>query len=306
MKKKGFTIIELLTVITIITILVGILTPGIRKAKTTAMNLKQKAQLRAVGLGVELFAFENDNDYPDSAYSQLTTGSTITTGAHHLAEALLGRDGKGYDPESSNDAVFDETSALNPYDPAAGYYNRECPYVEPDDINMSQLAQVYGGVANTGNAYPGDFDDEGNITAADRIEAGVLTDVFRKRKVQQPLSGQVVKVGSPILYFKAKDSEYFRDPDGTIVTDYSQNVFNWEDNADIFALGHFMDNSKIHPYDDPAIFYAEDGDIINKNIRTDAISGDPVPYGRNSFLLLSAGSDGLYGTKDDVYNISRK
>ena len=306
MKKKGFTIIELLTVITIITILVGILTPGIRKAKTTAMNLKQKAQLRAVGLGLELFAFDHDNTYPDSQYNPYTGAAPYTTGAHHLAEALLGRDGKGYDPKSSNNAILDEVSPLNPYDPLANLYDREGPYVDADDMPMSQLAQVYGvgGGGSTGDAYEGDFNELALSTGATRIEAGVLTDVFRKRKVQKPFSGEVVKVGSPILYFKAKDSEYFRDPSMPLT--YADNIFDWEDNAAIFDLGHFMDSTKAHPYADPANFYATDGDIVNKNLRTNPINGDPIPYNKNTYLIISAGADGLYGTKDDVYNISRK
>ena len=295
MKKKGFTIIELLTVISIIAIIIGILAPGIKKAKIIAMNLQQKSQLRSIGIGLEIWSHNNDQIYPDSTSSQLGPDGYVTTGAHHLAESLMGRDGNGYDFKSSWDANLDETS--NAYSSVAPYSDRQPIYVEKEDIRMFQLAQVYGIASGgtTGDAYPGDFDEQANAIA-DRNPAGIITDVFRKRKIQMPISGERVKSGSPILYFKAKNTEKF---DASIPF---SSVFNWNDNNSIFALGHNMDNSIIHPYDDINEFYDPKGLIVNKNVRI--TDGYPVPHNSNTFLLMSAGADGLYGTKDDIMNIS--
>ena len=288
MKKKGFTIIELLTVIAIIALLIGILAPSISKARLIATNLKQKAQLRNIGIGVELWHNEQGNEYPDS----VTLGTTnFTTGAHHLAEAMFGRDGYGFDSLSTWDAEDDAvtgTAYVLPPD------NRESTYLDRNQIDMFQLAQIYEDDTLTGNAYSGDYNADGTATTAS-YRAGVLTDIYKKRKITMPISGESVKIGSPILYFKARDTEIFNDVDATT------SVFNWNDNMDIFALGHNI-TGDVHPYDDILNFYDSQGDLINHNTR---VMGDPVPYNKDTFLLLSAGADGLYGTKDDITNISK-
>jgi prepilin-type N-terminal cleavage/methylation domain-containing protein len=56
LNEKAFTLIELLVVIAIIAMLVGMMAVGIRKATITAKNLRQKAELKAMDIGLELFA----------------------------------------------------------------------------------------------------------------------------------------------------------------------------------------------------------------------------------------------------------
>lgn len=292
MKKRGFTIMELLVVISIIALLIGIMVPGVRKAKQVAMNLKQKCQLREIGIGLELWSNENDNEFPDS--KALGT-ALFTTGAHHLAEAMLGRDGQGFDSLSTWDADADFPG--DAYDVATfGLAGRESPYLNPEQFGHFQLAQIYGDTGATGFAYPGDWEADGTTAALG--QAGVMTDIFKNRKVIMPSSGDIAKSGSPILYFKAKDTDTFID------TFPDTSVFNWNDNADILALGHNMTNpiDDPHPWDDVLDFYSPESSLINRKIRR---IGDPVPYNKRTFLLMSAGKDGLYGTKDDIFNISR-
>lgn len=300
-KKKGFTIIELLTVITIIALIMSIMVPGVKKAKTVAMDLKQKSQLRDIGIGLEFWSYDNDSVYPDSeALTGLTSG-LITTGAHRLAEALVGRDGQGFDDNSTWNAEDDNggTAYLWTGVPAI---DREDRYLESEDIGMFQLAQIYGNdgiTSNTGNAYPGDYDADGT-TSGSFDRAGVLTDVYKNRRVTMPpillSTGKSVKVGSPILYFKAKDTDIFNDGNPAI------SVFNYEDNEEIFVLGHNIDVGVSHPYDTIGDFYDTDSSLVNDSIRPIL---DPIPYNKDTFILMSAGSDGLYGTKDDVMNISK-
>ncbi len=287
-KNKGFTIIELIAVITIIALIMSIMVPGIRRAKEIAMDLKQKSQLREVGIGLELWSYDNDSDYPDST----VLGATLyTTGSHRLAEALLGRDGQGFDSLSTEDAEADAATGTAYVSPL----NRNSKYLESEDIEMFQLAQIYGDDTLTGNAYPGDYNAD--VTATGETQAGVLTDIYKNRKIIMPITNKNVKIGSPILYFKAKDTDVFND------TAPTTSVFNYEDNMDIFALGHNVDGvANPHPYSTIANFYSPNSNLINDSIRPII---DPVPYNRTSFILLSAGSDGLYGTKDDVINISK-
>ncbi len=161
---------------------------------------------------------------------------------------------------------------------------------------MFQLAQIYGDETGAGNAYPGDYEADG-ITQPSLFQAGVLTDIYKNRTIVMPITNKNVKIGSPILYFKAKNTDIFND------TAPTTSVFNHEDNMDIFALGHNVDGvTNPHPYNDIANFYSPDSQLINNSIRPII---DPVPYNKTTFILMSAGSDGLYGTKDDVINISK-
>lgn len=297
MRKKGFTIIELLVVISIIVLLIGIMTPGARKAKQLAMKVKQKAQLRNVSIGVELWSNEHGNDYPEST----TTGNVLfTTGAHHLAEALVGRDGYGFDSISSWDAELDAAIVSPtpiPYDPTIlSYTNREPVYLDSGVVDNFQLAQIYGDSSFTGDAYPGDYNADGTATIGE-YPAGVFTDIYKKQRVTMSTTlANTVKVGSPILYFKAKDTNVY-DP-----TFPNSSIFNYNDNIDIFALGLCTDATQIHPfYDATGISPAFYASLVNPTI---TYTGDPVPYNKHTFVLLSAGFDGLYGTKDDVTNIS--
>ncbi len=50
----------------------------------------------------------------------------------------------------------------------------------------------------------------------------------------------------------------------------------------------------VHPLSDPGRFY--------RNTMSDKGPGPSRPYRPDSFILLSAGYDGLYGTADDVCN----
>ena len=80
--KTGFTVVELLTVITILALLVGILLPAVTAVKTAAKETKQRAQLTTIGMG--LTAFKNDfGDYPPSDINDNYCGS------QKLAEALV-------------------------------------------------------------------------------------------------------------------------------------------------------------------------------------------------------------------------
>lgn len=299
MKKKGFTIIELLTVIFIITILIGLLIPSISKVKRLTLDLKQKAEFHNIEIGVATWSHNHDLEYPESNVS--FGNSYATVGAQKLAEALLGRDLHGFDDKSTWNAGQDENDGVA-YT-GIDYHNREIAYLDVDNFHAYQLAQIYDMsiFASGSSLYFGNYDKEGNATALD-MPAPVLTDVY-KRVRTTAIDGSTVKVGSPILYFKANTTDVFSDQN------ISQSVFDYSDNWHIFNIGR-IDDQEEHPYNwtDPGgmgntgnpEFYE---DLINPNVPGNIY---PVPYYKDSYVLLSAGSDGLYGTRDDIWNISGK
>jgi prepilin-type N-terminal cleavage/methylation domain-containing protein/prepilin-type processing-associated H-X9-DG protein len=63
-KKQGFTLVELLVVVTIIFLLLAILTPSLSKAKAIAHRLKCAHNLRQIYLAMSLYTGGNDDTYP--------------------------------------------------------------------------------------------------------------------------------------------------------------------------------------------------------------------------------------------------
>jgi len=64
MKNKGFTLIELLCVISIIAILSSLLMPEFQQIRNSAMTTQCSANLRQLGVSVNLYLSDHNNLYP--------------------------------------------------------------------------------------------------------------------------------------------------------------------------------------------------------------------------------------------------
>ena len=64
MYRKGFTLVELLVVIAIIAILAGMLLPALGRAKIAAKSISSLNNLRQLGLGLQLYASDQDGFFP--------------------------------------------------------------------------------------------------------------------------------------------------------------------------------------------------------------------------------------------------
>ena len=100
-KKAAFTIIELLTVMSIIIILMGLLAPVTNRVRVYARRVSQKNQFHSINVALELFRAEFDG-YPDSRELDGSTpaGGVSYCGAMKLAEAMVGQDFLGFHPDS--------------------------------------------------------------------------------------------------------------------------------------------------------------------------------------------------------------
>lgn len=314
-KRRAFTIIELLVVVSIISVLIAVLTVGGNKIRKLGKNLQQKAVFHAMTVGLELFS-SDFREYPDSN-SKLSSGGWVT-GAQHLAEALMGRDGRGFEPRTRwlppDDGVY------NPAKPADLLYDntsdslarRKGPYCELKYGYALTIHALWGG--NNGGSQI--YDSGDNPTGVQR--SPVITDVFNKVEAALP-GGEIVRVGMPILYFKADPSARFRvdaarqevtNPDAA---EYSQWVYDYNDNLPLLQLPWLTDAVASDAAKKGITEHYFDPDNAGNNAAQgfyekitqpggDAARGFFKPYNADTYLLISAGYDGIFGTKDDIVN----
>ena len=62
-RSDAFTLIELLTVIFIISLLIGVLLPSIGAARNAAKKATTAKTIQAIGVGLEMFKNDNEKDF---------------------------------------------------------------------------------------------------------------------------------------------------------------------------------------------------------------------------------------------------
>ena len=288
--RNGFTLVELLTTLAVIGVLLGLLIPALNQVGKTAAKVKQKAQFHAIGTALE--TFRNDwGDYPPSAWdgnADLVPDYGRYCASQRLAEALIGRDGLGFHPASefregglavingADTPIYDAINGIPGYQTAAeNLAARKGPYLELESANavkLNQLSLSIIGPLNK-NTY-------------------VLIDMYKQ--VKNTATGK--DVGLPILYYKANKLRIGNSPavaDWDKINTYSINDSFCNSWGIITSTGDWSD-----PVANASVFYNA---IQNPNF-----PGPPArPYRAESFLLQSAGPDGLYGTTDDMFNFDQ-
>lgn len=293
-KETAFTIIELLTVMSIIVILLGLLVPAMNKAKIYAKTVNQKNQFHSIDVALELFKIEYE-DYPPS--DQFDDAATAYCGAMKLAEALVGQDLLGFHPDSAFRADLTDGAPtpnllydFDPLDPAddplpANIKSRKGPYLQVDRANAYRLQNLWG---------PGG-------TAPFNRYRFVLCDEYA-RAANKGTEGPS-RIGMPVLYYKADISGYGHD---FALPSFDDNIYDYKDNIDLITLGLPWDTTKLHWLDPLSADSGVSGDrwfyeiTRNPNIRIQT----GRPYRPDSYILISAGYDGEYGTEDDIYNFN--
>lgn len=275
-KKTGLTVVELLIVLGIIAILVGLLVPALSAVKKMAKETKQKAQFSTIELA--LSTFKNDyGDYPPSNWTPAElTGDYC--GAQKLTEALLGWDLLGFHPNSAwRSDGLDTGGGAGTYDPAQTRDN------DGDGVpdTLSERKGPYLELATASAFKLGDLFPSGQLAP----DTYVMCDVFSMKKIVLP-DGSTTKAGAPVLYYRADTSR-------KLIRD----IYNVLDNYSLVEMKLQMDR-KIHPL----ISADNQYQFFYDYIRNPKIEARPWPYRPESYLLISAGVDGLYGTNDDITN----
>ena len=287
-KKAAFTIVELLTIMSIIVILMGLLMPSLNKVRRYARTVKQRAQFHSIDVALDLYSAIHEG-YPDSSNDDEENNGVgdgdYYCGAMKLCEAMMGQDLLGFHPDSLFNSDYedgggnllydDPTDAVEPDED--NLRSRQGPYLELENANANRLRQLQLFGANFGSYDEYTF---------------VLCDVYKSTR--HTLTGG--RVGLPILYYRANTSGIRHDPNDYATqgdTDYEDDIYHYDDNYDLLAI---MDGN--HPlYTEREKFYE-----MTKNDSISISSGRP--YRVDSYILISAGFDGLYGTRDDVFNFA--
>jgi type II secretory pathway pseudopilin PulG len=288
-KKEAFTIIELLTVMSIIVILISLLVPSLSMVRRYARKVRQRAQFHSINIGMEAYNPEFEG-YPDS--DEVDDMDMSYCGAMKLCEAMVGQDLMGFHPESRfrldcTNGVGTKLYSCDPLDlppTAANLKLRKGPYLQLENANAYKLKHLYG------KSNVGDFEGFG-------AERFVLCDVYKRivltPDVGDPADAIKGKAGMPILYYKANlFNTIHYDPNSTL----AEYIYDFYDNDELVELGKPWDaTGGPHPlWNNPVLFYEM---IRNKKITT-----TNRPHRPDSYILLSAGFDGEYGTNDDIFN----
>ena len=281
--KTGFTIVELLVVMSIIVILLSLLLPSLNLVKRYARVVVQKNLFRNIDSGLQ--AFEIDfKEYPDSGATDATNAQYC--GAMKLAEAMAGQDGLGFNPNSKFTADDGSSTAAlyprpAPSKPWPSWYEENLrnrrEFLEAKDVQICYLNGLY---ASSGWA---------NAT-----KIALLCDVFRS--VTNLTTSK--RMGMPILYYKADSSKLVHDVNNP---DNVGNIYNYTDNQELLKLGLPWDTGTM-----PPLYQASGlkGQVFYEKTLDKSALPIERPHNKDSYILISAGWDGIYGTRDDVFNFA--
>ncbi len=315
--EAGFTIIELLTVMSIIVVLISILVPALNRVKRYARDVRQRAQFHAISVALEQFAAEHDGYPPSDALDEDTDGFAYC-GAMKLAEAMVGQDLRGFHPDSRfrSDGTLDGTAATRLYrltdpgmaSPLYAYYIENTKsrrlYLQLENANAAEVNEIYSAAHLADGIAP-----RGKFLQS----SVVLCDVYNR--VISIRTGK--KIGMPILYYKANtnNSNHKWDVgDNPLVRpSLYENIYNRLDNQGLVDLPLPWDASRIfvHPMASGGLSSlgainpppAPGAHLFYFKTRNLKVPGnDWQPYRADSYILMSAGFDGEYGTPDDIFN----
>jgi type II secretory pathway pseudopilin PulG len=268
-----------MTVMSIIILLIGLLVPALNMVKRYAKRVMQKNQFHTIEVAMDIFNAEWEEYPPSEAKDE---ENLDYCGAMKLAEAMVGQDLAGYNPASKfrrDGQVTNDPATVLYFDPSADRSARRL-YLKPENANANPLEHLFPAGVSLGGFLK---------------ERLVLCDVYGR--VTHTVNGKLV--GMPILYYRADATKTQHD---ATPLNNPQNIYDFRDNFVFAQLQPPWDpqGQERHPLAaTPKLFYQK---TVNPNITM--LEGNR-PYRADSYILLSAGFDGLYGTDDDVFNFGK-
>lgn len=324
-RRSGFTLIELLVVIAIIAIMVGILMPALGRAHDRAKSTKSRAMLHMVGTGAELYRTENGSDrstretngYPPSAMAEdpAYEDFQLIGGAHWLVRHLVGKDLRGYAPRSSVPPALQ-----NPGDPAeqvpwyesdatgAPVVSRLGLYIPPSEAAFSKTRDLPKGQTGTGG-FSHMCQDYDQLVLTDAFDYPVLYYVANPIEASRPNPRIASFNGTTPGVFTHSDNGVFTGSckGGTCTAqawDFTGRPGPEDQKHDISKFGDDPPTPE-SVIADPKTFqnYILNKELYESTTETGSSRKPTVrPHNADTFILITPGKDGIYGTNDDIKN----
>lgn len=320
-KRNGFSLVELMVVIGIITLLIGIALPAFSQAKMAAKVATTTATINAISTGLEQFRTDErlGGQYPPSTYFSSDSGHLQIVSPHNgaavnrvggaslVAWALAGADmlgTPGFRDLNANDPAGGTVLAglapwgddVHPGSTGLYYLQGSRPYHPRSAfVDVSKMKFPKGEITRTTAVFR-------VPNSTDTLESICFLDSFDQ----------------PILYYRANPGRpnlvSDQSPTDDAKSSQTAGVYNLRDNYNIARLGDGMDlgPGKNH-------FLSADSNNKLGNVNG-PVSSAPIPrrsfgwtlhnpqstiytpHNAETYVLLSAGPDGLFGTEDDVAN----
>ncbi len=336
LSRPGFTLIELLVTIGIIVILIGILLPVVASVRKAAFVTSTKQEMATIGAACQAYyqdfraypgpIAQNDIDAaaaaavagsapvpptqipPTFALLENITGTPAVTDITSSENLVLGLSGGVYlsyttaTPPAVQNWLYDFTSIgkgpqvlnvlLNMQKQTTAYFTPKPEELPPGDPTHGY--QEFG----TGDSYIPEYLDHipGNITGPPG----------------SPISGNGNYNFGPILYLRARvgATQMLYEGTGTAASfQYNfQHLFPYSFSpvavpSPTVTTGVSQTDFPL-PSPNPPTGTTYTYDYADVYIANPAFTlpatGEPTPKGKDTFLLISAGADRIFGTKDDI------
>ncbi|MFQ5591513.1 MAG: type II secretion system protein [Phycisphaerae bacterium] len=334
-RTRAFTLVELLVVISIIALLVAVLLPAVSSVRNQAKTVQVRAQLTTLGQGLEAYRTEDvfGGAYPPSASDKGSDADerlliadplgedpsqeVMISGAHLLLFAMLGADllgPPGFIDFNHNRKWSDDTHAGNDgrYD---GAYKL-------DNDTREEVRPRYGN-----GGYVSDNMREKHVRALGELEdTGVITQWTAPNTPEtRRLPLFVDPWDRPILYYRANTGAKMM-----IGTAAKRGIYYQDDNALITGSTDVGESGIDFGYGPLDISGAAAGAVYHRLLWTaqpiptedmndgkyddsfarfiwdKSVKARLEPVRKDSYLLITAGPDGVYGSLDDITNWSRE
>ncbi len=342
-RAPAFSLIELLTVIFIISALLAILMPSLSAARNAAKKTVSLSAIKAIEVGLEMFKNENEkqfrrtNGYPPS-FAHPRIGKVfdpirgefpflpgdelkkpVIYGAQWLPAILIGPDAQGYVKRSSVPKnLRDQPNEWYKPDPGGNpkALERDQLYIDPEGINLVATKSLPGKKA--GDPFFPDWSDMKNMPViADAFDYPILYYVANRngkptnmvedeRNAENRYANGPQQTGVP--YYFHQDNEGFTGTETNKGWDFQGEHPMAVSGARLTGDELFLPDPNTGRI--PNTFARW---IIDRNVYKDLSLKDPAdqqaaplrPVNQDTFILISPGVDGQYGTNDDISNIPK-